>query len=317
MIPRRPPAFPDPRKDSSVIRAFVVALSIAFALPAFAAPLKRSPLLGVPGGPTLAAEDTIPVPSALLPTVVVTAPRVSLDEILKRVDEGEAHRDTLMADESYTRLARITYLDADEKAPTGAKKKVEYASKVYKKRPNKVREIPLRRSTDVDKKKDKEDVQVSAGPSMREQIVSFAFEPRTRSRYHFRIDQRVIVGGHVVYVIAFTPRSKVDDLPEGRAWVDTNDFVIAREEFWYRDRSPAPLVFKRLDSCVVERTKVDGQWWVVSRVLARVQLTSAARMMAKLAREPLGKTVDFAASQYDWKINQGIDDALFAQGGKK
>lgn len=294
-----------------------VAVLLAFAPAAFAATpgaLPRSPLLGVPGGPTLAAEDTIPIPSALLPTVFVKAPRVSLDEILKRVAEGEARRDSQMVDQSYTLLARITYLDADGKAPTGAKKKLEYASKVYKKRPDKVREIPLRQSSDIKQKDD--NVRVDAGPSMREQIVSFAFEPRTRARFHFKIDDRKWIAGHIVYVISFLPRSAVDDLPEGRVWVDTNDFVIVREEFWYRGRSPAPLLFKRIDSCVVERTKIDRQWWVVSRLLARIQLTSAARFMAKLAKEPLTPTVDFVASQTDWKINQGIDDAVFA-GGRK
>ena len=293
--------------------------ALTFAATAYAATpgtLPRSPLIGAPGVPTLAAEDTIPIPSALLPEYVVTAPRVSLDEILKRVAEGEAHRDSLMKDQSYTLLAKVTYLDADGKSPTNAKKKLEYASRVYKKAPNKIREIPLRRTTDVNKKKDDDDVQVTAGPGMREQIVSFAFEPRTRKRYDFKIDSRVLVGGHVVYVISFTPKSGVDELPTGRVWVDTNDFVIAREEFWYRDRSPAPLFFKRLDSCVVERTKVDGQWWVVSRVLARVQLTSMARFMAKMAKEPLGQTIDFVASQYDWKVNQGIDDAVFAEAKK-
>jgi hypothetical protein len=290
----------------------IAAVLLAFARPALATTpgaLPRSPLIGVPGGPTLAAEDTIPIPSALLPTVLVQASRVSLDEILKRVAEGEARRDSLMVDQSYTLLARITYLDADGKAPTGAKKKLEYASKVYKKRPNLVREIPLRQSSDIKQKDD--NVRIDAGPSMREQIVSFAFEPRTRARFHFKIDDRKWIAGHVVYVISFAPRSAVDDLPEGRVWVDTNDFVIVREEFWYRGRSPAPLLFKRIDSCVVERTKIDEQWWVVSRLLARIQLTSAARFMAKLAKEPLSPTVDFVASQTDWKINQGIDDAVF------
>jgi hypothetical protein len=298
-----------------MMRALLPLLFAATAYAATPGTLPRSPLLGAPGMPTLAAEDTIPIPSALLPEYVVTAPRVSLDEILKRVAEGEARRDSLMKDQSYTMLARITYLDADEKAPTNAKKKLEYASKVYKKAPGKVREIPLRRTSDIKKKNGKEDddVEVTAGPGMREQIVSFAFEPRTRARYDFKIADRVLVGGHVVYVISFSPKSKVDELPEGRVWVDTNDFVIAREEFWYRDRSPAPMFFKRLDSCVVERTKVDGKWWVVSRVLARIQLTSMARFMAKMAKEPLGQTIDFVATQYDWKVNQGIDDAVFAE----
>jgi hypothetical protein len=298
-----------------MMRALLPLLFAATAYAATPGTLPRSPLLGAPGMPTLAAEDTIPIPSALLPEYVVTAPRVSLDEILRRVAEGEARRDSLMKDQSYTMLARITYLDADEKAPTNVKKKLEYASKVYKKAPGKVREIPLRRTSDIKKKNGKEDddVEVTAGPGMREQIVSFAFEPRTRARYDFKIADRVLVGGHVVYVISFSPKSKVDELPEGRVWVDTNDFVIAREEFWYRDRSPAPMFFKRLDSCVVERTKVDGKWWVVSRVLARIQLTSMARFMAKMAKEPLGQTIDFVATQYDWKVNQGIDDAVFAE----
>jgi len=275
------------------------------------APGGKSPLAGAPG--VLAVEDTIPIPSALLPEYVVTAPRVSLDEILRRVAEGEAHRDSLMKDQSYTMVALLTYLDADNKPATGAKRKLEYASKVYKKQPDKIREVPLRRSSDF--KKD-DNVEVSSAPTMREQMVSFAFEPRNRSKFDFAIAERRFVGGHVVYVINFTPRSKIDPLPTGRVWIDTNDFVIVREEFWFRDRSPAPLIFKRIDSCVVERTKVDGQWWVISRVLARLQMTSAVRFMAKIAKEPLSPTVDFAVVHTDWRINKGIDDSVFA-GAKK
>jgi len=276
--------------------------------------LPKSPLKGVPGGPTLAEEDTIPIPSALLPVFVVTAPRVSLDEILRRVAEGEARRDSLMLDQSYTLSARITYLDADEKTPTGAKMRLDYASKVYKKRPDKVREIPLRQKSDF--KDQGEGMDVGAAPTMREQLASFAFEPRARARFRFNIDDRRIVAGHVVYIISFKPRSSIDGLPEGRAWIDTNDFVIAREEFWYRDSSPAPLFFKRIDSCVVERTKIDGKWWVVSRVLARIQVTSMARFFSRMAKEPLTPTIDFVATQSDWRINQGIDDAVFT-GGRK
>jgi hypothetical protein len=272
--------------------------------------LPKSPLKGVPGGPVLADEDTIPIPSALMPVFEVTASRVSLDEILRRVAEGEAHRDSLMLDQSYTLSARITYLDADAKAPTGAKTRVDYAGKVYKKRPDKVREIPLRQRSDF--KDQGEGFDMGAAPTMREQIASFAFEPRARARFNFRIEDRRIVAGHVIYVISFTPRSVLDGLPEGRAWIDTNDFVIAREEFWYHGVSPAPLFFKRIDSCVVERSKIDGKWWVVTRILARVQVTSMARFFAKMAKEPLTPTIDFVGTQTDWKINQGIDDAVFA-----
>jgi len=306
------------RRPATRAAALAVAIALGLAAgapaPAFAQTLKHSPLIGVPGLPALAKEDTIPVPSALMATVFVHAPRVTLDEILRRVAEGEARRDSLMRDQSYTLTALVTYLDADGKAPRDAKHRFEYASKVYKKQPDKLREVPLIQRTS--KKGKDDDFEISAGPSMREDIVSFAFEARARAQYAFTIEDRRYVGGHVVYVIGYRPRSNVDPLPTGRVWVDTNDFVIVREEFWYRDRSPEPLFLKRIDSCVIERSLVDGQWWVVTRALARVQLSSAVQVMSKLARDPVTPTVDFTLTRTDWRVNQGIDDAVFARGAK-
>jgi hypothetical protein len=259
--------------------------------------------------PVFAAEDTIPVPSALLPVYEVRADRVTLDEILRRVAEGEARRDSLMKDQSFLLLASMTYLDANGKPARDAQRKWEYAAQVYRKQPDKVREVPLRT---VSRLKDGgDDVQVNVGANMREQLVSFAFEPRTRAGFNYSILERHLLAGHVVYVIGFTPRSRVDALPSGKAWIDTNDFVIVRQEFWYRDVSPAPLFLKSIDSCVLERTKVDDQWWVLSRLVARVQMTSMSRFLAKVSRSELAPTVDFAVQFRDWRINQGIDDSVF------
>jgi hypothetical protein len=280
----------------------LAALALVALAAAFVAPLARAQ-----GSPTLAIEDTMRVD---LPQVDVHAARVSLDEILDRVARGEARRDSLMHDQAYTMVAFLTYVDTT-KTPPVRKRQWESSSRVYKKQPNKVREVPYRTKTAF--KKD-DNVSVSTGPGMREQLVSFAFEPRARSRYKFTIEQRLFVGGHLVYVLGFEPKSKIDPLPSGRVWVDTNEFVIGREEFWYRDRSPSPVFFKSIDSCVLERTKVDGQWWVLSRLLARVELTSAARFMAKAARQSLPPIVDFTVVMQDWKVNRGIDDKIFAGG---
>jgi hypothetical protein len=261
-------------------------------------------------GPIFAVEDTIPVPSALLPVYEVTASRVTLDEILDRVARGEARRDSLMQDQAYTMVAAMTYLDADGRAPRDAKRKYESSTRVYKKQPDRIREVPLRTVHDL---KSDDDMSVNASPTMREQLVSFAFEPRARARFRFAIAGRHLIGEHVVYVLSFEPRSRVDPLPSGRVWVDTHDFVIVREEFWYRDRSPAPMFFKSIDSCVLERSQVDGRWWVLTRLVARVQLTSLARFMGRVARENLPPTIDFTLVQTDWQINQGLDDALFTE----
>jgi hypothetical protein len=280
----------------------LAALALVALAAAFVAPLARAQ-----GSPTLAIEDTMRVD---LPQVDVHAARVSLDEILDRVARGEARRDSLMHDQAYTMVAFLTYVDTT-KTPPVRKRQWESSSRVYKKQPNKVREVPYRTKSSF--KKD-DNMSVSSGPGMREQLVSFAFEPRSRGRYKFTIEQRLFVGGHLVYVLGFEPKSKIDPLPSGRVWVDTNEFVIGREEFWYRDRSPSPVFFKSIDSCVLERTKVDGQWWVLNRLLARVELTSAARLMAKVARQPLPPIVDFTVVMKDWKVNRGIDDKIFAGG---
>jgi hypothetical protein len=268
----------------------------------------------VSAGPLFAVEDTIPVPSALLPVQVVTAPRVTLDEILRRVAEGEARRDSLMKDQTFTMLAALTYLEPGKGGAPSTKRQWESATRVYRKKPDLVRTVPLKSKSEF---KDDDGASVQVGPGMGEELVTFAFQPRTRTRFHFRILERHLVGDRVVYVIGFVPRSKLDNLPTGRAWIDTKEFVIVRQEFWYRDRSPSPLFFKSIDSCVIERAEVDDRWWVMSRVLARVQVTSLARFLARLGKEKLSPTVDFTLSLRDWEINRGLDDSLFAVEKKK
>jgi hypothetical protein len=259
--------------------------------------------------PVLAAEDTIPVPSATLPEYVVRAPRVTLDEILRRVAEGEARRDSLMRDQAFTRVALVTYVD--ERG--GSRHELDEAARVYRKRPDRVREDLLRRRREGKPQEDG-NLEVSAEADMGEEIVSFAFEPRARAGYRFHIAERHVIGGHVVYVVDFTPRSAADALPTGRAWIDTNDFVIVREEFWFRDRSPAPLFLKSVDRCVIERRRVGARWWVVERVLGRVRLTSATRLLGRLGGDKLPEIVDFSLLYTDYRINEGLPDSLFAGG---
>ncbi len=281
----------------------------AVALAALALSVAPIPARAQAPSPTLAVEDTIPVPLTRLPEEIVRAPRVTLDEILRKVAEGEARRDSLMQDQVFTMVAALTYRDSRKGAAVPVVRQWESATRVYRKRPGKVRTIPLRHKSNF---KDDDGANVSVGASMGEDLVTFAFSPRARAKFDFRILERHLVGDHVVYLIGFTPRSKLDDLPTGRAWIDTNEFVIVRQEFWYRDRSPAPLVIESIDSCVIERTRVDGRWWVLSRVLARVQMTSLARFMAKVGKEKLPPTVDFTLATRDWQVNRGIDDSVFA-----
>ena len=167
------------------------------------------------------------------------------------------------------------------------------------------------------KPKKESGVNVEFDADLSEQFIAFAFDPTMRNRYRFSIEERSLVGEHVVYRIGFAPRSALDPFPTGRVWVDTNDFVILREEFWYRDRSPAPLFIERIENCVLERELVDGRYWVLKRLLARATFSDTIRFLGKVSGEKVPKDCDFAFQQTDWIINGGVPDSLFIPGPKK
>jgi len=298
-------------------------------------------------------EDTLrPMVDEPLPEILVTAPRQTLDEILRHVVEGEAQRDSLLRDQAYTALVRVMGRDKREAPDAQARLLYESVDRIYQERPDKHRVIRLREWSWDDGKRGGEEeqkggqtlraemrrggesgaqaetevriegggghddgVQVDYGSDMSEQFVAFAFDPKARSLYRFRIEDRKILGDNVVYVLAFEPRSPLEPLPRGRVWVNTNDFVILREEISFNHKSPLPLLIESVDSCVIERTRVDRRYWVVSRILARVTLTDPVRWAARLSGTKLPKVVDFAFSRTDWIINGDIPDSLFAPTG--
>jgi len=138
---------------------------------------------------------------------------------------------------------------------------------------------------------------------MGEEIVNFAFRPAARRDYRYHIAGRDLVGGHVVYRIAFEPRSLLTPgNPSGLVWVDTNDFVIVRQEVSF-GRSPMPLFLERIDRLVIERTRVGGHW-LLKRVLARATAT--------LPLPHLGRSFDLGLQLDDYALNTGLADTLFA-----
>ena len=94
--------------------------------------------------------------------------------------------------------------------------------------------------------------------------------------------------------------------PSGRVWVDTKDFVILRQELEFR-QSPVPLLLKNIRHMVVERTQA-GDFWVMSRVLLRIELT--------IPIPKFGQSFDFAMAFSDYTVNSGLPDSLFSSPAK-
>lgn len=269
---------------------FAAILAAALALPGPPPP---------PPGPTLAVEDTL---HTQVPEVVVRAPRVTLAEILDRVARGEARRDSLLTDQTFIATARVV-AHADEPGKT-PELESESVFRVYKKRPDKARTVTLRHVEAHPSKHGRADMQVRFGPNMSEEIVNFAFRPEARRDYRYHIVGREIVGNHVVYRLAFEPRSLlVPGNPSGLVWIDTNDFVILRQEVHF-ERSPVPLLLERIDRLVIERERVGGHW-LLRRLLLRATST------VPLPR--LGRSFDFGLQFDDYAVNTGLDDSLFTR----
>lgn len=273
-------------------------MTLALATAAAAAATVGSPPTRA-SGPTLAVEDTMYYE---VPPVLVSAPRVTLDEILGRVARGERRRDSLMTDQSVLVTARLVR-NADRKRP--AELLTETVMRIYKKKPDRVRTQVLRdyKSADEKKKRPGATVKVRARGGMDEEIVNFAFRPEARRQYRYRILGRELAGGHLIYRIAFEPRSLLGAAePRGVVWIDTNDFVIVHQELIF-DRSPAAPFIKNVNRVVIERQNVDG-YWVLKRVLLRAEAT--------VPLPQVGRNFDFSLRFDDYAINRGLPDSLFS-----
>lgn len=278
---------------------FRVPLAAAVVIAASAAVPPAAPAAPPRSGPTVAAEDTM---RTELPEVLVRAPRLTLDDILDRVARGEAHRDSLIRDQSYTVTARVVRNTAGGKKPPELIS--ETISKVYKRKPDQVRGITLKQWRLEPEKDGDEPVAIRYRADTSEELVNFAFRPEGRREFRFRIAGRDLLGDRLVYRIAFEPRSVLDaSAPSGMVWVDTNEFVIVRQEVSF-ERSPVPLILKAVDRMVIERERVDGVW-VLSRALLRARFT--------LPLPEVGRSMDLSIQFTDYAINRGIPDAIFAK----
>ena len=289
-----PPAAPSLRPTTL---ALVLVLAAALLAAAFGARTARAD--APTGGPSVAVEDTMHTDVS---EVLVRAPRVTLDEILDRVARGEARRDSLLQDQSFTATLRVMRNTIGRKTPELF---FESVSRVYKKKPDRVRTIELRKfEAQPDKDgKDGDDIDSDFSPGMGEEMVNFAFRPENRRNFRFVIEDRRLLGDHLLYTLRFEPRSALAVYePSGRVWVDTKDFVIVRQELDFR-QSPVPLFLKGIRHLVVERTHADG-FWVLSRMMVRVELT--------VPLPKFGRSFDFAMAMSDYTVNGGLPDSMFA-----
>jgi hypothetical protein len=124
--------------------------------------------------------------------------------------------------------------------------------------------------------------------------------------YDFTLLERNLEGNHVIFKIAFEPRSSFKPLPSGTVYVDTNDFRIIHEVFTFDKQNPFPLLLKGVRRISREWRRLPTGEWVVSRVMAELDLHGSWTGF-------IPERVTVALVMDDYRFDQGYDPARFGK----
>lgn len=250
-------------------------------------------------GLIVAEEDTIPFAEGTSDTVLVSAPRVGIAEIVRRIGR-KMERDALtMGEMTYTALTTVVARKHGEDDPDGEDEYTMYeAADRFSHGEGDVvhsarlwsRERKFRDGEVVDEKVDDE---VSAEW---EQIAGttgdIPFSLLTGDAYDYAVVDRKLIGRHLIYAVSFEPRNRFKALPSGTVWIDWSDFAIQRMEGSLEGAMPLPLLIKDVPYFRYRQRQVD-RYWVPRDLEAKIVLRKVLpRIPAEL--ELRWEAVDFS-----------------------
>lgn len=225
----------------------------------------------------LAAEDTFSFAADEFDTLMVSAARVSVEEIIQAIGERMESDDSRIESNEYTVL---TTMIARENADPDCDDFVIYESAVRQRvvRGSSIQSVQLweRERTFRDgelakEEPEEEEFKTEWGQIGQGVTMAVPFAPNTARQYRYELADRALVGNNVVYKIQFEPKNRFDALPSGTAWVDYSDLVLRRFEASYTNAVPVPLFLKAVPFVRVTAKKL-GEFWVADEVHARAVL---------------------------------------------
>lgn len=271
-------------------------------------------------GPAVAPADTARVGEGEVPRYLLrdpvrsTAREMTLREIMARAVEGERTKLAGHHDMTFNATLRsiltwkhkkeirdevfLVYQDAD-----GVEKSVRLVEKVARFRRQGDAWVPKRDSGDADEDSRKGTVRVQVEEGSRGADLSrLPFFLKDQEEYDFSLLDRTLEGDHVIFKIAFHPRSPWKPLPSGTVYVDTDAFRVIHEEFTFEE-NPAPVFLKDIERVSRHWTKLPGGEWVASEILARLHPNPAFGL--------LPGQVDVVLTLNDYRFDQGYDARKF------
>ncbi len=208
--------------------------------------------------------DTVAVADAAVDTIAVTAPRLRVSEVVRKVAEA---MDAIGRDGSiaFTLLQRVDLFDR-RGADDERREEVVEAWRIHVDAEGEERMSRLYRETReweagelVETEVDEEVTQEWQEEVARE-VMAMPFSLLTANRYRYEIKERNLIGDHLVFRIGFTPRSRFEAGLEGDVWLDYSDFVIRRMEGRLVGPMPVPLVIREVPRFTFTLRQVGDRW---------------------------------------------------------
>jgi hypothetical protein len=313
------------------LAACALALAIGAMLPQSGAGLASAAARGTgsaaagPAHPTapageriFATEDSLRIYVAPETTRVV-ARRIPLEEIIRKAQAGEQHRYDGISSLAFNRTLKVTMKYGGRKPKTRC---IESVARVYFQSPDHWAEASLREdkytlgadgSHQPWEEKDKEEPEANVtihvddegAPGQARRLSEVPDYLEETSKYDFKILNRSIQPGQVLYEIGFEPRSEFDVLPGGRVWLLTNGYQIVREEYHLKNL-PVPWLLKSLGLLTRDWQAVEGRW-VPSRITARAEL----RRAVGLGLVEVPDTVEVVVVFDQYRFDVPLDPQLF------
>jgi hypothetical protein len=252
----------------------------------------------------LAFEDTIPFAAGTAETVLATAPRVKVSDVVRMIGERMEENRARMAEHSFTGLTKVVAYFKPQADKPRKQHTYEQAERIRFDGSGEFQQVMLwqrERKYEDDELVDeevKDEVDVSWNDLSDAVVEAVPFSLSSGNEYKYQILDRDLVGMNVIYTISFQPKSQFKTLPSGVVWVDYSDMAIRRVEAEMTQAVPMPLI---IESIPVYKFRIaqKGEFRVMSDLYAEIRLRSVP-----LLKLPETVEIYYQASRH--RIN-GVD----------
>lgn len=222
-----------------------------------------------------------PLAKAWADTLTVSAPRVTLDEIIADIGRRQrADRDSLrsVAFTAVITTVRSPEGDAGGAADSAGTWEVDESALRYDQergRPDRVVRLWQRKQQVTDGVAQPEKVTPTGQPQWQprpaDMVNNLPFAAEGAARYRYELLETKLLGGSLVYAVAFAPRDAFAALPSGVIWVDMADWAIRRVEAHFADAVPFPWLVRAVPRYRQRQAPCGNVWFPVLET-ARVEL---------------------------------------------